>query len=53
MWGCDNILMMVFDLGSIAILNIYGVDFRDILWCNKEDAIKMLKNSVLYDRGSL
>ena len=37
---CD-ILMIVFDLGSIAILNIYGADFRDIIWCNKEEAIKM------------
>ena len=33
--------MMAFDLGSIAILNIYGVEIRGTFWGNKGEAIKL------------
>ena len=44
--------MVAYDLKNIAILNAKGVDYRCILWgISKNDAITMLNNSVLEDKG--
>ena len=46
--------MTVYELKNIAILNVKGVDFRYILWdISRDEAISMLNNSVLEDKGVL
>ena len=46
--------MTIYELKSIAILNVKGVDFRCILWGNSRDeAVNRLNNSVLEDKGVL
>ena len=46
--------MTIYELKSIAILNVKGVDFRCILWGNSRDeAVNRLNNSLLEDKGVL
>ena len=46
--------MMAYELKKIAILNATGVDYRCILCgISKNDAVDMLNNSVLEDKGIL
>ena len=46
--------MMAYELKNIAILNVKGVDYRCVLWgVTKNDAINMLGNSKLHDKGTL
>ena len=46
--------MTVYELKNIAILNVKGVDFRYILWdISRDEAVSMLNNSVLEDKGVL
>ena len=46
--------MTVYELKNIAILNVEGVDFRYILWdISRDEAVSMLNNSVLEDKGVL
>ena len=46
--------MMACELKNIAILNVKGVDHRRVLWdITKNDAINMLDNSKLDDKGTL
>ena len=46
--------MMAYELKNIAILNAKGVDYRCILWgLSQNDAINILHNSVLEDKGAL
>ena len=52
--GCRDILMMAYELKNIAILSVKGVDYRCVLWgVTKNDAINMLGNSKLHDKGTL
>ena len=45
---------MVYKLKEIAILNAKGVDYKCISWgISKNDALDMLDNSVLEDKGVL
>ena len=52
--GCRDLSMMVYDLSDFMILNIEGVDYRRFV-CNlsKNDAIKLLNNSQLDNKGTL
>ena len=51
---CHDVLMTAYELKNIAILNVKGVDHRCVLWCaSKSDAINILNNSVLEDKGVL
>ena len=51
---CHDVLMTAYELKSIAILNVKCVDYRCILWgVSKSDAINILNNSVLEDKGIL
>ena len=44
--------MTAYELKNIAILNVKGVNFRCILWgINRDEAVNMLNNSVLDNRG--
>ena len=46
--------MTVYELKNIAILNVKGVNFRYILWdISRDEAVSMLNNSVLEDKGVL
>ena len=46
--------MMAYKLKNIAILNGKGVDYGYTLWgISKTDAVDMLNNSVLEDKGIL
>ena len=46
--------MMAYELKSIAILNVKGVDYRCILWgITRDEAVNRLNNSVLEDKGVL
>ena len=47
-----DVLMTTYELKSIAILNVKGVDFRCILWgISRDEAVNRLNNSVLEDKG--
>ena len=51
---CHYVLMTAYELKNIAIINIKGVDFRCILLViSRDEAVNMLNNSVLEDRGVL
>ena len=51
---CHDVLMTAYELKSIAILNVKGVDFRCILWgINRDEPVNRLNNSVLEDKGVL
>ena len=46
--------MMTYELKTITILNVKGVDYRCVLWnMSKNDAVNRLNNSQLDDRGKL
>ena len=49
---CHYVLMTVYELKSIAILNVKSIDFRCILWgTSRNEAVNRLNNSVLEDKG--
>ena len=51
---CYDLSMIVYDLNDFMILNIKGVDYRCYLFnMSKSDAIKLLNNSVLDNKGLL
>ena len=51
---CHDVLTTAYELKNIAILNVKGVDSRCILWAiSKNEAVNILNNSVLEDRGVL
>ena len=51
---CHDVLATAYELKNIAILNVKGVDCRCILWAiSKNEAVNILNNSVLEDRGVL
>ena len=51
---CHDLFITGYELKSISILNVKGVDFRCILWgIRKDEAVNMLNNSVLEDNGVL
>ena len=51
---CHDVLTTAYELKNIAILNVKGVDCRCILWAiSKNEAVNILNNSVLEDRGVL
>ena len=51
---CHDVLTTAYKLKNIAILNVKGVDCRCILWAiSKNEAVNILNNSVLEDRGVL
>ena len=46
--------MMAYELKSIVILNVKGVDYRCILrGISRDEAVNRLNNSVLEDKGVL
>ena len=52
--GCHAVSMMAFELKNNATLNAKAVGYRCILWgISENDAINMLNNSVLEDKGML
>ena len=51
---CHDLSVMVYDLNDFMILNIKGVDYRCYVFnMSKNDAIKLLRNSVLDNKGVL
>ena len=51
---CHDISMIAYELKTIAILNVKGVDYRFVLWnITINDAISTLNNSKLNDKGIL
>ena len=48
--GCHNLTMLNLNINNIAIITVKGFDYHDIIHENSE-AIHLLKNPVLYDRG--
>ena len=50
--GCHDLLIQCVNINDIAILTVEGVDYHCIIHdISKSDAINLLKNSVLDDRG--
>ena len=50
--GCHHFSMLCLDISSIAIFTVNNVDYRCIIYnINKSEAINLLENSVLQDRG--
>ena len=50
--GCNDLSMFCLNISDIAIITVKNVDFRCIVYNNsKSEAINLLKNSVLEDRG--
>ena len=51
---CHDLLTIAYSLKDIAILNAKGATFRCILMgISKNEGLKRLNNSVIYDRGVL
>ena len=51
---CHDLLMVVYDLKNFMNLNIKGVDYRCYIFnMSKNDAITLLNNSVLDNKGAL
>ena len=51
---CHDLSIVVYDLNDFMILSIKGVDYRCYVFnMSKNDAIKLLNNSVLDDKGVL
>ena len=51
---CHGILMMAFELKKHYYSKCKGIDYRCVLWgITKNDAINMLGNSKLDDKGTL
>ena len=51
---CHYLLVIAYSLKDIAILNAKGATFRCILMgISKNEGLKILNNSVTYDRGVL
>ena len=49
---CHDVLMTAYELKSITILNVKGVDFRCILWgISRDEAVNRSNNSVLEYKG--
>ena len=45
---CHDVFMTVYELKSIAILNVKEVDYRCVLWgINKNETVNILNNFVL------
>ena len=51
---CHDLLTMAYSLKNIAILSAKGATFRCLLMgISKNEALKKLNNSVIYDTGAL
>ena len=49
-----NVMILNCELENITILNVKGVDYRDVLWnMTKNDTINRLNNSKLNDKVTL
>ena len=49
-----HILMTAYEVKSIAVLNVKGVDFRCVLWgISRDETVHRLNNSGLEDKGVL
>ena len=52
--GCHDLSMVVYDLNDFMILKIKGVDYICYVFnMSKNDAINLLNNSMLYNKGVL
>ena len=52
--GCHDLLTMAYSLKNIAILSAKGATFRCLLMViSKSEGLKILNNSVTFDRGVL
>ena len=50
--GCHDLTMLIVNISNIVIINITNVDYRYIIHnINKSEAINLLDNSALEDRG--
>ena len=50
--GCHNLMMLCLNLSDIAVTTVKGVDYCWIIHdISKSEAIHLLENSVLDDRG--
>ena len=50
--GCHDLTMLCFNISNITIITAKNVDYRCIIDnISKSEAINLLKNSVLEDRG--
>ena len=50
--GCDDLSMLCLNIRDIAIITVKNVDYRCIMYnISKSEAINLLENSVLEDRG--
>ena len=51
---CHDLLTMTYSLKNIAMLSAKGATFRSIfMGISKNEGLKRLNNSVIYDRGVL
>ena len=52
--GCHDLSMVVYNFNDFMILNIKGIDYRYYVFnMSKNDAVKLLNNSVLDNKGVL
>ena len=52
--GCHDLLTVAYSLKNIAILSAKGATFRCVLMViSKSEGLKILNNSVTFDRGVL
>ena len=52
--GCHDLIMLCLTISDITIITIKNVDYRCIIHnISKSEAINLLKNSILEDRGCI
>ena len=50
--GCHDLTILCLNLSDIAVISVINVDYRRIIHnISKSEAINLLENSVLEDRG--
>ena len=49
--GCHDLTILCLNLSDIAVISVKSVDYRRIIHNSKSEAINLLENSVLEDRG--
>ena len=49
--GCHDLSMLSVNTSNIAIITVKNVDYRCIIHNSKSEAVNLLKNRVLEDRG--
>ena len=52
--GCHDLMQKAINFNNVAVVSVKGSDYRIHFWyMNKNDAINIMKNSKLHEKGRL